>query len=357
MAGTVAALLLVATIGQAGAPEKRIADAEAAPSTALITSAWAATVSKTPQPSAITTKNPRGGLARVTNVSTGDAFSAALATLETLPIKGRAPKTGYSRDAFGPVWTDDVNVEGGHNGCDTRNDILRRDLIDNTVKQGSNGCRVVSGTLIDPYTGGTIPFTRGAKTTGVVQIDHVVALGDAWQKGAQQLDQKTRQDFANDPRNLQATDGATNEQKGDSDAATWLPPNKTYRCTYVSRQVDVKSHYGLWVSQAEHDAIANLLFGCGATPPSPLSGPVAETNDGPPLALESGPEAPATGPASVEPSPPLAPSPPAPDPGPDARVVHPGAFCTPPGATGISSTGKPMLCSLTKGGKYRWTAG
>ncbi|MGH3959875.1 HNH endonuclease family protein [Mycobacterium sp.] len=205
------------------------------------------------------------GSAAVAEVETDGEWATALARLNTLAIKGRAPKTGYSRAAFGPAWSDDVNVEDGHNGCDTRNDMLRRDLTDITVK--SNGCVVLSGILNDPYTGTAIPFQRGAKTSTAVQIDHVVALEDAWQKGAQQLDAQTRQNFANDPADLQATDGPTNEKKGSADAATWLPPNKSYRCTYVSRQVFVKSRYGLWVTQAEHDAIANLLTGCGATAP------------------------------------------------------------------------------------------
>ena len=286
-----------------------------------------------------------------------DAFTAAAAKLETLPIKGRAPKTGYSRDAFGPAWTDDVRVEGGHNGCDTRNDIVHRDLIEITVKPGSNGCTVLSGTLLDPYTGRTIPFNRGAKTSAVIQIDHVVALGDAWQKGAQQLDRQTRQGFANDPRNLQATDGKVNEQKGDGDAATWLPPNKAYRCTYVSRQVDVKAQYGLWVTQAERDVIARVLTGCGATTPSPAEASASAVGDNPVAAPAPVPVAPP--PALVNPAPPPADNPaPVPDPGPQPgeAVVHPGAFCSPPGATGISATGQPMICSLAKGGRHRWTA-
>ncbi|MGA8548004.1 MAG: HNH endonuclease family protein [Mycobacterium sp.] len=263
-----------------------------------------------------------------------DAFTTAAAKLETLPIKGRAPKTGYSRDAFGQAWTDDVRVEGGHNGCDTRNDILHRDLTDITVKLGSHGCTVLSGTLNDPYTGKAIPFTRGAKTSTAVQIDHVVALGDAWQKGAHQLDPQTRQDFANDPRNLQATDGKANEQKKDGDAATWLPPNKAYRCTYVSRQVEVKAAYHLWATPAEHDAIAGVLTGCGATPPSVPQ---------------------AAGPAPVEPPPPPATSP-VPEPDRAPGTVHPGAFCSRPGATGVSSTGKPMVCGLAKDGRHRWVS-
>ncbi|WP_299569415.1 DUF1524 domain-containing protein [uncultured Williamsia sp.] len=195
------------------------------------------------------------------------AATAALAMLETLPVKGRAPKTGYTRAQFGQAWSDDVDVALGHNGCDTRNDILRRDLTAIVAKPGTRDCVVLSGTLADPYTGRPIAFTRGERTSEAVQIDHVVALSDAWQKGAQQLSAEERRDFANDPRNLQATDGPTNQQKGDGDAATWLPPNRGYRCTYVSRQVEVKAAYRLWVTAAEKDAMARTLTSCGGAAP------------------------------------------------------------------------------------------
>ncbi len=191
-----------------------------------------------------------------------DTAADTLATLDTLAIKGRAPKTGYERELFGERWTDDVTVEFGHNGCDTRNDILRRDLVEVVSKPGSNGCAVLSGVLNDPFTGTVVDFVRGPGTSADVQIDHLVALSDAWQKGAQQWDEFTRRNFANDPANLQATIGWVNQEKGDSDAATWLPPNGSYRCTYVTRIVDVKAAYGLWVTQAEHDAIARVLAGC-----------------------------------------------------------------------------------------------
>ncbi|WP_307810587.1 GmrSD restriction endonuclease domain-containing protein [Tomitella biformata] len=211
--------------------------------------------------------------------------AAALAQLSTLAVKGRAPKTGYSRDLFGSAWTDAVSVEGGRNGCDTRNDILRRDLTELTFKPGSRDCAVLTGVLADPYTGTTIAFQRGAATSSEVQIDHVVALSDAWQKGAQQLDAATRQDFANDPRNLQATQGRANQQKGDGDAATWLPPNNAYRCTYVARQVEVKSAYGLWVTAAERDAIERVLLSCGPPAPAPLA--PAEPSPAPAAAPET----------------------------------------------------------------------
>jgi hypothetical protein len=210
----------------------------------------------------------------------------ALAGLATLPVKGRAPKTGYSRAQFGPAWTDDVTVAGGHNGCDTRNDILRRDLTAVVIKPGSNGCTVLSGELHDPYTNVTIHFT---KADGIaVQVDHVVALGDAWQTGEQKLTLAQRTNFANDPLELLAVSGSANEQKGDADAASWLPPNKAFRCQYVARQVAVKVHYHLWVTLAEHDAIARVLATCpsqvlpttvGTATPSP-------THTTPPASME-----------------------------------------------------------------------
>ncbi|WP_372451419.1 GmrSD restriction endonuclease domain-containing protein [Mycolicibacter acidiphilus] len=211
---------------------------------------------------------------------------AELAKLDTLPIKGRAPKTGYNRGLFGPAWSDDVTVPGGHNGCDTRNDVLRRDLTDIEFKPGTNDCVVLSGVLNDPYTGTAIDFQRGRGTSRAVQIDHIVALSDAWQKGAQQWDDATRANFANDPLNLQATSGPVNEQKGDGDAATWLPPNKAYRPEYVARIVEVKATYGLWVTQAEHDAIARIL-----TSGQPADEPAPPPQDAPaPFAAAAAPD-------------------------------------------------------------------
>ena len=172
------------------------------------------------------------------------APGSASAALASLPVKGRAPMTGYSRDQFGPAWAD---VD--HNGCDTRNDVLRDDMQN---VQPARGCIVTSGVLApDPYSGTVIDFTRGATSSERVQIDHVVALGDAWQSGAQSLTLTTRTLLGNDPYNLLAVDGALNEQKGDANAASWLPPNGGYRCQYVARQVGVKVKYGLWVTAPE----------------------------------------------------------------------------------------------------------
>lgn len=186
-----------------------------------------------------------------------------MATLDSLPVKGRAPKTGYSREQFGKAWDDDNRVEMGKNGCDTRNDILNRDLAKIVHKPRTHDCVVLSGVLMDdPYTGNTIPFTRGKRTSSAIQIEHVVAISDAWQKGAQQLSREKRKSFANDPRNLLSVDGPTNGEKSDKDAASWLPPNKAFRCEYVTKQVQVKKVYHLWVTKAEKDAIKRVLAKC-----------------------------------------------------------------------------------------------
>lgn len=177
----------------------------------------------------------------------------ALEVLGLLEVKGRAPKTGYERAQFGDGWA----REGGL--CDMRNIILARDLTDVVV---DNQCRVQSGQLNDPYTGQILLFRRGASTSQEVQIDHVVALSDAWQKGAQALSYERRVELSNDPLNLLAVSGPANQQKGDGDAATWLPANKSFRCQYVARQVAVKSNYKLWVTEAEGAAMADILQTC-----------------------------------------------------------------------------------------------
>lgn len=179
----------------------------------------------------------------------------ATAVMKTLVVKGRAPKTGYSRAQFGAAW-----VDVDHNGCDTRNDILRRDLTSVVYRAGT--CVVLTGVLHDPYGGKTINFRRGATTSSAVQIDHVVPLSDAWQKGAFAWTITKRIALANDPLELLAVDGPLNNQKSDSDAASWLPPNKAFRCRYVARQIAVKAKYGIWVTTAERDAFGRVLAGC-----------------------------------------------------------------------------------------------
>lgn len=205
-----------------------------------------------------------GGTAAIANGATTTACDAqpapdtVLAVLEDIPVKGRAPRTGYDRGKFGPAWTDDVDVQGGHNGCDTRNDILRRDLESLTVKPDTMGCVAQSGWLDDPFSGERLWFKRPGASKHI-HIDHIVALSDAWQKGAQQLSVEQRKNFANDPLNLWAVDGSLNMSKGDSDAATWLPPNTSIRCDYVSYQVAVKDRYNLWMTTAEKQKIADIV--------------------------------------------------------------------------------------------------
>ena len=177
----------------------------------------------------------------------------ALTVLNSLEVKGRAAKTGYTRAQFSH-WSD-----LDRNGCDARNDTLKRDLTEVIYKAGTRDCKVISGLLLDPYSGKVITFSS---TKSTIDIDHVVALSNAWQTGAAYFDKTKRQQIANDPLNLLAVDFSLNRQKGDGDAATWLPPLKSYRCDYVARQIAVKAKYGLWVTQPEKSAIIKLLEKC-----------------------------------------------------------------------------------------------
>lgn len=179
--------------------------------------------------------------------------------LEKLEIKGRAPKTGYNRtEEFYKSWP-------LINGCSLRQIVIKRELGD-TAQIAENGCDVVAGNFKEPYTGSEMVFYQKSDLSEKIQIDHIVALSDAWQKGAQYQTKEERYALATDPLNLIAVDASANKQKSDGDAATWLPKNKAFRCQYVARQVSVKYKYGLWVTQAEHDAISNVLTNCPNEP-------------------------------------------------------------------------------------------
>lgn len=258
----------------------------------------------------------------------------ALAVLATLAVKGRAPMTGYVRTAkFGAAWLD---VD--RNGCDTRDDILRRDL----TKVSGTRCTVTAGVLHDPYLNSTIHFVRGVKTSAAVQIDHVVPLGDAWRTGAQGWSQAKRIALANDPINLFAVDGPSNEQKSDSDAASWLPRNKAFRCTYIAHQVGVKKAYGLWVTSAEKAAMQRILTTCPT-----VKAPVSTTSK----LVYTGPGASPSAPTSSAPTS-SAPKSSAPT---STAVVHAGSYCSPAGATGRTASGTAMVCRTSStDSRDRW---
>ena len=244
-AAALAVLLLTGCLAPAA-----LSDGESTPPAPPAASELIAAASPSPSPSPSPTASPEP------SESVAEA-GTALAALEALDIKGRAPKTGYDRDEFGAGW-----VDVDRNGCDTRNDMLQLRLVDLEM---SGTCKVMAGDLLDPFTGEWIHFERGG--TSEVDIDHLVALSDAWQKGAQQWEFAQRVAFANDPLNLEPVDAGENRAKGDGDAATWLPPDTSYRCEYVARQIAVKAKYGVWVTQAEHDAMAKVL---GTCPDEPL---------------------------------------------------------------------------------------
>ncbi|MBQ6396008.1 HNH endonuclease [Candidatus Saccharibacteria bacterium] len=192
--------------------------------------------------------------------SSSEASSkSALEVLESLQVKGRASKSGYARTEFYNSWP-------SIDGCSLRQRIIKRELGSSAVISSEDNCTVVSGEFIEPYTGAHMIFYERADLTKGIQIDHVVALSDAWQKGAQKLTKERRYELATDPLNLLAVNGSANQSKSDGDAATWLPPNKSFRCAYIARQISVKFKYSLWVTSAEKSAMETVLKTCPNEP-------------------------------------------------------------------------------------------
>lgn len=349
-AGIVVLVVLVTLLSPGGtntnavpAPAGRPAATASGSSTMEVTAGSAVSASSpaapasSPHPAVSATRSPHSQASSpapkpTTRTPTAPSAKAgtALAAAEALRVKGRAPRTGYDRDRFGTAWAD---TDG--NGCDQRDDVLNRDL----THKRFDGCTVLRGTLHDPYTGKIIHFVRGVDTSSEVQIDHVVAESDAWQTGAQRWTAAKRLRFATDTLNLYAVDGPTNESKGDGDTATWLPPHKSFRCTYVAHQVAVKRKYHLWATSAERTAMVRVLSGCSSmklpkrqpipnhpAPPAPQPKPTD-----PPAGSGSGDSGSGSGSGGSS----------------GTQIVHPGAFCSPEGAIGVTSAGTPMVCKTT----------
>lgn len=177
--------------------------------------------------------------------------STALKAAKALQVRGRAATTDYSRDAFGAAWKD---VD--RNGCDTRNDILKRDFSTAIFKAGTGDCKVIGGTWTDPYSNESYTFD---KAPSGAQIDHVVALKNAWQMGADLWTDQMRVEYANDPLNLIVTIASLNQQKSDSNAASWLPPYKPGRCAFIATQIAVKTKWKLYVTDAEKEVFVAIL--------------------------------------------------------------------------------------------------
>ncbi|OBG94432.1 hypothetical protein A5698_16890 [Mycobacterium sp. E136] len=184
-----------------------------------------------------------------------------LAGVPVIPLRIRG--YDYRRAAFGDSWTDDNVAPAGHNGCDTRNDILNRDLDDKTfvsIKRCPNA--VATGVLHDPYTNAVVAFTRGEKTGAAVQIDHIVPLALAWDLGARGWPEGLRVRFANDPANLIAVAGNANQDKGDHEPANWMPPNAAFHCQYAIQFIAVLRGYGLPIDAPSAGVLRNAAATC-----------------------------------------------------------------------------------------------
>ncbi|WP_322786075.1 hypothetical protein [Intrasporangium oryzae] len=105
--GAAFALFMVAAATAGPTPPAPVTTADASSSTIP-------TPTTTSAPSTTATNTTTAPAATTSTVSQDAADGTALAALAQLPIKGRAPKTGYTRAEFGQAWAD-VN----RNGCDT----------------------------------------------------------------------------------------------------------------------------------------------------------------------------------------------------------------------------------------------
>lgn len=199
-------------------------------------------------------KQPKTEVSTNSSVSDEDEkLPLAEDVLAKIEVKGRAPKTGYKRDEFYDDWP---KIDG----CSLRQRIIKREFGDSA--QLKDNCDVISGEYDEPYTGKHQTFQQKSDISKGVQIDHVVALSNAWQTGAQYMSKETRYAMATDSLNLLAVDSSANQQKSDGDAATWLPANKSFRCQYIARQISVKYKYKLWVTEAEKNAMSGILEKC-----------------------------------------------------------------------------------------------
>lgn len=177
-----------------------------------------------------------------------------------VPGYDRACGTGHGC-VFGPAWSDDVNVRLGHNGCDTRNDILGEALTAVIHREGTKGCVVIAGDLSDPYTGAQIHFEKA--NASQVQIDHIYPLAVAWDRGAHSWSSDQRRNFANDPDNLVATGANANQSKSDHTPAKWLPGSAAGKCRYVTGFVAIARKYQLPITSDEARVVAEVGKDCG----------------------------------------------------------------------------------------------
>ncbi|WP_167051360.1 HNH endonuclease family protein [Salinibacterium sp. ZJ77] len=242
-----ALLILLAVLGRGDASGDAPSGPDARPTSAPTPSATLLPDPPAPEPTAAPAEPA---------APSAPAPHPALATLAAVPTATSAA-LWYERSAFGKGWGDP-----DRNGCDARNDVLARDLIDVAFRPGTRDCVVASGTLHDPYTGSTIHFVRGNETSQAVQIDHVVPLAWAWRYGAHAWTFEQRERFHSDQLNLLAVDGPTNMQKSDAGPARWMPPNAAHHCPYAEQFVNVVATYGLAMPDDDRGVLEAVLARC-----------------------------------------------------------------------------------------------
>jgi len=176
--------------------------------------------------------------------------SIAPPSIDGLAVAAEGSDSGYDRALFQPqAWAD---LDG--DGCDTRAEVLIRDS--RSLAEVQPGCSVARGDWLSIYDGYSTP------DPGELDIDHVVALAEAWRSGADGWPNERRLAFAQDEDNLIAVTAATNRSKSDRDPAVWQPPNRDSWCAFAQRWTSAKVRWGLTADPAEVNAVRVMLGTC-----------------------------------------------------------------------------------------------
>jgi hypothetical protein len=234
---------------------------------------------------------------------------------------GEDKLNGYNRNLF-KHW-----IDADKDGCNTRAEVL----IEEAIVKPRIGlkCKITGGKWLSAYDGKTVA------NSSVLDVDHMVPLAEAWRSGAWKWTPAQRQAFANDLENSEALIAvtlSTNRSKSDRDPALWMPTKD--KCRYTANWISIKTKYSLTMDLKESVKLTSLVVECGIKTPQ-IPTPIPTTSEVP----TSIPTAtPSSSPTQTE-----------------AKVVSPGAFCTPAGAIGQSASGVEYTCKTSStDSRNRW---
>lgn len=198
------------------------------------------------EPADVTTTTTTSGSTATVTTTAPTTQSDAQALVDQLTVAPEGSGAGYDRDLF------DHWIDVDHDGCHTRCEVLEAEKRYD---------------LPGLPQGGWLSIYDGYSTDDAseLDVDHVVALSEAWRSGADRWDANRRRAFANDldePDALIAVTASTNRSKSDRDPASWQPPNSGAWCQFGLGWVRVKIKWELTADDAEVRALRNILRGC-----------------------------------------------------------------------------------------------